>query len=72
MEGMNGDTFIDILEDRRKSKDFFWANKPWEAPTCRYSKNRSPSEIKRSVLNSSRVKNVIKEVSLHTRRILNA
>jgi glycerone phosphate O-acyltransferase len=63
MEGMNGDTFVDILDDRRKTKDFYWANKPWEAPLCRYSKHRLPNEIKQSVLTSARIKNVIKEIS---------
>lgn len=62
MESINGDTFVDVLDDRRKTQDFFWANKPWEAPVCRYSKFRLPGEIKESVLKSYRVKNAIKEV----------
>ena len=62
MESINGDTFVDVLDDRRKTQDFFWANKPWEMPVCRYSKFRSPSEIKKAVLRSYRVKNAIKEV----------
>lgn len=70
MESVNGDTFIDILEDRRKTKDFYWAIKPWDAPSCRYSRNRTPGEIKQSVMDSCRVKNIIKEVSLFLYNII--
>lgn len=63
MESINGDSFVDVLEDRRKTNDFFWANKSWEAPVCKYSKFRLPGEIKEAVLKSSKVKNAIKEVN---------
>ncbi|XP_035232663.1 dihydroxyacetone phosphate acyltransferase-like [Stegodyphus dumicola] len=63
MELLNGDTFIDILEDRRKTSDIGWTFKTWSVPPCRYSKQRTPQEIKQCVLNSEKIKYLIKEVS---------
>ncbi|XP_054717047.1 dihydroxyacetone phosphate acyltransferase-like [Uloborus diversus] len=63
MGSLNGDMFIDILEERRKTSDIRWATKTWDVSPCKFSLKRTPQEIKDSVLNSEKIDAVIKEIS---------
>lgn len=62
VSGKQKDIFEDILEDRRHSSDAKWAWHTRDVPLYKYSKARSPEEIKKHVIQSDRVKYAIEQV----------
>ncbi|KAG8197369.1 hypothetical protein JTE90_013495 [Oedothorax gibbosus] len=66
MSILNGDTFVDILDDRRKGSDLGWALKKWEVPPCRYSLQRTPQQIREYVLKGEKLQKVVERLSRET------
>lgn len=63
VSGKQKDIFEDILEDRRHSSDAKWAWHTRDVPLYKYTKPRSPEEIKKHVMQSDRVKYAMEQVS---------
>lgn len=71
VSGKQKDIFEDILEDRRHSSDAKWAWHTRDVPLYKYTKPRSPEEIKKHVMQSDRVKYAMEQVSENNRSIQN-